>query len=120
MPRPRLRVAATEAPRVRPWQVWEINFDPQVGHEQGGRRPGIVVGSRFACDAVRGLLIVVPCTTTPRGLTYRPRVNIARPSIALVDHVKSISTDRLVRLLPVTLSDEEIGEVRFALRRMFA
>jgi mRNA interferase MazF len=114
------RTARAERPSIAPWQVWAVDFDPQVGREQAGRRPGIVVASIFACHNVNELVIVVPCTTRMRGLSYQPRVNLARRSVAQCDQVKSISTDRLVRLLPVTLSQEEISEVRFAVRRMFA
>lgn len=120
MPRRSLRVAPTEPPRVAPWQVWDVDFDPQVGREQAGRRPAIVVASTFACNVARNLVIVVPCTTTVRGLSYQPRVALPRPSVAMCEQAKSISTDRLIRLLPVTLSDEEIREIRFAVRRMFA
>jgi mRNA interferase MazF len=120
MPRRPLSPVAAERPRLAPWQVWDVDFDPQVGREQSGRRPAIVVASRFACTALRGMVIVVPCTTTLRDLPFQPRVNLARPSAALCDQVKSISTDRLINLLPATLTGDEIAEVRFALRRMFA
>lgn len=112
--------ARAERPQVAPWQVWHIDFDPQVGREQAGRRPGIVVASAFACHNVNNLVMVVPCITTLRGLSYQPRVTLGRPSVALCDQVKSISTDRLLRLLPVRLTEDEIADVRFALRRMLA
>lgn len=120
MPRRSPRGTPAERARIAPWQVWSIDFDPQVGHEQAGRRPGIVVASTFACSSITGLVIVVPCTTTLRGLPYQPRVNLTRPSAAMCDQVKSISRDRLAHLLPVTLTKEEIAEVRFAVRRMVA
>lgn len=36
--------------RVAPWQVWMVNFEPQVGREQSGNRPAVVVASRTHCD----------------------------------------------------------------------
>lgn len=120
MPTRSPRSTPAERPRLTPWQVWSIDFDPPVGHEQAGLRPGIVVGSTFACNTINGLVIVVPCTTTLRGLPYQPSVNLTRPSVALCDQVKSVSLDRLVHLLPVTLTKDEIAEVRFAVRRMLA
>lgn len=120
MPRRNLRVAAAEPPRLEPWQVWLIDFDPQVGREQSGRRPGIVVGSKLACQNINGLALVVPCTTTLRNVPYQPRVSLARPSAALCDHVKSVSTQRLVTLLPDKLSADEIAAIKYGLRRMFA
>jgi mRNA interferase MazF len=120
MSRRSLRAVPAERPRVAPWQVWDVEFDPQLGREQAGRRPAIVVGSKFACNVGRELAIVVPCTTTVRGLSYQPQISLTRPSVALCEQVKSISTDRLIRLLPITLSDDEIRQIRFAVRRMFA
>lgn len=114
----------TNTPRqrgtVNPWQVWTIDFDPQIGHEQAGHRPGIVVGSTFACRLPNGLVLVVPCSRTNRDLVHHPPVQLASPSVALCDHVKSISVQRLVRPLPYALTETERGAIRFALRRMLA
>lgn len=81
---------------VSPWQVWTVDFDRQIGHEQAGHRPGIVVGSTFACRLPSGLVLVVPCSSTNRKL------------------------QRLVRPLPYALTETERDAIRFALRRMFA
>src|SRR5690606_8766262 len=47
-----------KTPRLAPWQVWWVDFDPQVGREQAGRRPAIVVGSTLACSLPNRLAIV--------------------------------------------------------------
>lgn len=41
--------------QLRPWQVWWANFDPQVGHEQAGHRPAVVISTAFEC-ALRNLI----------------------------------------------------------------
>jgi mRNA interferase MazF len=101
-----------------PWQVWWTDFDPQVGHEQAGLRPAIVVGTALACRLPNRLVIVVPCTTTNRGLPFHPGVSLGRSSFAMCDQVKSISVDRLTKHHPARLSAEEIDAVKFALRQM--
>ncbi|MHB1527725.1 MAG: type II toxin-antitoxin system PemK/MazF family toxin, partial [Candidatus Dormibacteria bacterium] len=50
--------------------MWWTNFDPQVGREQAGLRPAIVVGTAFACQVPNQLAFVVPCTTTDRKLPF--------------------------------------------------
>lgn len=107
------------APAVlAPWQVWLIDVDPQVGREQAGRRPGIVIGSALACRLPNELVLVVPCTTAVRALAIHPPVALSKPSAAMCDQVKSISRRRLVRRLPVILDPAEIDEIKFVLRQL--
>lgn len=103
---------------LSPWQVWWTNFNPQVGREQAGLRPAIVVGTALACQLPSRLAIVVPCTTTDRGLPFHPPVELDRASFAMCDQVKSISVDRLARPHRATLTDKEIDTIQFALRQM--
>jgi mRNA interferase MazF len=106
-------------PEVEPWQVWWARFDPQVGREQAGRRPAVVVGTSFACRLPNELVFVVPCSTMDRGLPFHPRIaSLDQPTFALCDQVKSISRERLIRLHRRSLSEDEIDRVRFVLRQM--
>ncbi len=107
------------APRPRPWQLWWTDFDPQVGHEQAGLRPAVVVGTQLACELPNGLVVLAPCSTTDRGLPFHPALQgLDRPTFVLCDQVKSVSVRRLVRPHPGSLRDGEIAAVRFALRQM--
>lgn len=105
------------ARQLRPWQVWWADFDPQVGHEQAGHRPAVVISTAFECALPNGLTMVVPCTTTDRGLPYQPQLaSLNQPTFAMCDHVKSISQDRLRRPHRAQLSPDEIETIKFALR----
>jgi mRNA interferase MazF len=109
----------TASPRVAPWQVWWVDFDPQLGREQAGRRPAIVVGSSFACGLPNRLAIVVPMTTRDRGLPFHPAVQLGDTTgYAMADQVKSISTERLRKRHPAELAPADVAAVKFALRRM--
>jgi mRNA interferase MazF len=105
---------------VAPWQVWWVDFDPQVGHEQAGRRPAIVVGTALACSLPNGLALLVPCTSTDRGLPIQPPVVLAgRPGFAQCDQVRALSTDRLVsRHAAGTITKPERQAIAFALRSL--
>lgn len=106
-------------PIITPWSVWWMDFDPRAGREQAGRRPAIVVGSRFACALPNGLVLVVPCTGTDRGLPFQPRVTLdGRAGFAMCDQVKALSRGRIVNQHRGVLTEAEIDRIKFVLRRL--
>ncbi len=48
--------------------IW-LNFTPQSGHEQAGRRPAVVLSPRLY-NARSGLLVCVPVTTQVKGYPF--------------------------------------------------
>lgn len=107
---------------VAPWHVWWVEFDPQVGHEQAGRRPAVVVGTALACSIPNGLALLVPCTSTNRDLPWQPEITLAaRKCYAMCDQVKALSTERLVdRHKAGTITKPEREAIAFALRQLIA
>lgn len=106
---------------LTPWAVLWVDFDPQVGREQAGRRPAIVVGSPQALQiGIRSqLVLVVPCTSTDRGYAWQPKINLdGKPGVAMCDQLKSVSGLRVVGAHKGVLSEIEIGAIRVVLRRM--
>jgi mRNA interferase MazF len=87
--------------QLRPWQVWWVQFDPQLGREQAGRRPAIVIGTDLACKIPNNLVIVVPCTHTDRGLPWQPPISLGDdPGVAMCDQIKALDQRRLSRAHP--------------------
>lgn len=104
---------------IAPWEVWWADFDPQVGREQAGLRPAIVVGTSFACQLPNQLAFVVPCTTTDRHLPFHPQVtSLERPMFAMCDQLKSVSRDRLLRRHSTRLLPGDVTAIKFVLRQM--
>ena len=104
---------------IAPWQVWWVDFNPQVGREEAGLRPAVVVGTALACQLPNQLAFVVPCTTTDRKLPFHPAVtSLDRPSYAMCDQLKSISRQRLMRRHSARLQRDEIDAIKFVLRQM--
>lgn len=68
--------------------VW-VHFDPQVGREQAGHRPAVVL-TPASYNAKSGLLLCVPLTTRIKAYPFEVPIAGERPSVALVDHVKSL------------------------------
>jgi mRNA interferase MazF len=83
---------------IQTWQVWWVQLNPQLGREQAGRRPAIVVGTELACRIPNNLVIVVPCTHTDRGLPWQPHITLGmNPGVAMCDHVKAVDKRRFYK-----------------------
>jgi mRNA interferase MazF len=69
--------------------VW-FDFDPQAGHEQGGRRPAIVLSPK-AYNQLIGLALVCPVTSREKGYPFEVKLSAGLPvsGVALADHVKN-------------------------------
>ena len=69
--------------------VW-LNFTPQSGHEQAGRRPAVVLSPK-AYNQRSGLLVCVPITSQIKGYPFEVVLSQSGASgAALADQVKSL------------------------------
>lgn len=69
--------------------VW-MNFTPQSGHEQAGRRPAVVLSPK-AYNSRAGLLVCVPVTNQIKGYPFEVVLSGAGATgAALSDQVKSL------------------------------
>ena len=68
-----------------------INFDPQTGTEQAGRRPALVLSPSAYNDKV-GLAIVCPITGQAKGYPFEVDIPLGSAvyGVILADHVKSL------------------------------
>jgi mRNA interferase MazF len=68
-----------------------LNFDPQSGHEQKGRRPALVV-SNTLFNQRTGLAIVCPLTNTDRRFPFHVAIpaDAGMTGFVMVEQVKSI------------------------------
>ncbi len=67
-----------------------VNFNPQSGHEQQGRRPALVI-SNNAFNQKMGLAIVCPITNTDRKIPFHIQVQSNKLSgFIMTEQVKSI------------------------------
>jgi mRNA interferase MazF len=89
--------------------VW-FDFDPQAGHEQGGRRPAVVLSPK-AYNQLIGLALVCPVTSREKGYPFEVKLPAGLPvaGVVLADHVKSQDwharrAERIGKLDETTLS----------------
>lgn len=109
-------------PRVG--DVWDVDFGPQVGREQAGIRPGLVISIDQFNRIRNDLCIVAPITGTDRGLEYHVRVappegGLTKPSIIMCEQEKSQSSQRFLRRRG-TVADETLRQVQRIVVRLFA
>lgn len=70
--------------------IW-LSFSPQVGREQAGRRPALVLSPRRYNERV-GLLIACPMTSQVKGYPFEVRLDgmAGLSGAILVDHLRSL------------------------------
>ncbi len=90
--------------RPRRGEVWIVDLDPTLGHEQAGRRPGLVISVDAFNQSAAELAVVLPLTSRDKGI--RSHVPVAAGeaglkvlSFAKCEDVRSLSTRRLARRL---------------------
>lgn len=80
--------------------VW-IDFDPSLGHEQTGRRPGLILSSQKYHQKV-GLAIVCPITSKAKGYPFEVPIpdGFKIKGVILSDQLKCIDlAERNVALI---------------------
>ena len=69
--------------------VW-ITLDPTQGHEQKGRRPGLVISPKIYNQKV-GLALVCPISSKVKGYVFEVPIKLKNlESVVLSDQVRSI------------------------------
>ena len=99
-------------------EIWLVDLNPTRGHEQGGRRPGLVVSVDLFNQGPAGLVIVLPITTKEKGIPLHveikaPEGGLTKRSFIKCEDIRSVSRERLVqRLGQVTRSTLDAVEDR--------
>jgi mRNA interferase MazF len=96
--------------------VW-IRFDPQVGREQAGHRPAVVL-TPAAYNGRSGLLLGVPLTTRPKGYPFEVPIAGLRSGVALVDHMKSLDWKMRGATAKGRVTDKELEAIRALAKKL--
>lgn len=89
-------------PDPRLGEIWDVNFDPHTGREQGGIRPALVISNDRFNGVPNGLYFVAPVTGTDRNIRYHIRVapgegGLTKPSVIMCDQARAQSEQRFLR-----------------------
>ena len=91
--------------------MW-LDFEPQSGHEQKGRRPALVL-SPAAYNKRAGLMVCCPMTTQIKGYPFEVLVESTegQRSVVLSDQVKSLDWQTRHAARKGRASEDELAEV---------
>ncbi len=96
--------------------VW-INFNPQAGHEQAGRRPAIVLSPDKYNEKV-GLCLLCPITNQIKGYPFEVLIpkDLGVSGVVLADQAKSLDwkmrNAEFIAKLPETVVDEVLKKLK--------
>ena len=119
--RPQRLRSATSSSAGQPYcpQKFDIvflDFDPQAGREQAGRRPGFVLSDE-RYNRIARLCLICPITSQIKGYPFEVTLpaGLATTGAVLCDRIKSLSWDQrrcdFVEKCP-TIAPEVLGRVR--------
>src|SRR5436853_619060 len=89
--------------------VW-IDFDPQAGHEQAGRRPAVVL-SPASYNRRSGLALICPITSQSKGYPFEVVIpsDLRVTGVVLSDQARSVDwrarNSSLATKLPAAVTD---------------
>jgi mRNA interferase MazF len=101
-------------------EIWLVDFGDPVGREQAGKRPAVVVSADPLNESSAGVVVVIPTTTTYRGLPKHVEIDpessgLDQIGYAKCEDIKSISEQRLIARLGA-VEDEVVDRIARVLR----
>lgn len=96
--------------------IW-INFNPQAGHEQSGRRPAIVL-SPHSYNGKVGLCLLCPITNKAKGYPFEVAIpaDLAVTGVVLSDQAKSLDwrvrNAEFIAQLPESIINEVLKKLK--------
>lgn len=99
--------------------VW-LDFNPQAGHEQAGRRPALVL-SPASYNGKLGLAIVCPITSRVKGYPFEVPIpmGLAVSGVVLADQVKNADWQARNAQWLCSLPAATVAEVLRQLAKLF-
>jgi len=90
--------------------IW-LNFSPQIGHEQQGKRPAVVISPQ-AYNQKTALALLCPITTKEKGYPFEVRINNGKINgVVLSDQIKSLDWKQRGAEFIVKLRVSEMNEI---------
>jgi mRNA interferase MazF len=100
--------------RILRGEIYWADLDPTLGHEQGGRRPVVVLSEQVFNDR-SGTVIAVAITSKEPSASFPLTTEIVgselpKRSWAKIGQIRTISTKRLGNRIG-SVTDEELGTI---------
>ena len=83
-------------------QIWLIDLEPVVGHEQGRKRPALIISNDGYNYGPADLVTVLPITSRDKRIELHFRVEppeggLGDVSYIMCDQMRTVSKDRLIK-----------------------
>jgi mRNA interferase MazF len=83
-------------------EIWRVDLDPVLGHEQGGARPALIISNDIFNSSAAGLVVIVPATSKSRPIRSFLRIDppeggLKQTSFLICDQIRTISKGRLTK-----------------------
>lgn len=101
-------------------EIWQVDLGNPIGHEQGEKRPALVISNDMLNHGPSELVIVVPITGTIRQIPVHVKVTrgqggLTKDSSILCDQIRTLSLNRFIKPYE-NVSDEVMAAVEDRLR----
>ena len=97
--------------------IYLVNLDPIIGHEQGGKkRPALILSNEDFNKCGLGMVCIVPCTTKFKGISTQVEVQLKEKSYLKCEDTRFISQKRLVRKLDQSVDQETLDNIELMLK----
>jgi len=90
--------------QIKRGEIWLANLNPTIGREQTGMRPVLIVSSDYFNQGFAELVYAIPITSKNKKIRSHievlpPEGGLSMPSYIMCEAMRSISKQRLVKLL---------------------
>ena len=101
---------------VKQGDIIKLDFNPQLGHEQAGYRPAVIISNNFF-NTHSNLTIVCPITNTARAYPLHIPLDsrTATTGVVMCDQLKTVDlshrTHRFTEKLPIDILNQVLEAV---------
>jgi mRNA interferase MazF len=99
-------------------EIWLVDFGEPIGREQSGRRPAVVISADALNEGPAGVIVVVPCTTTRRGLPSHVEIDSGDSGLDVVSYAKCEDLKSVSEQRPITRLGQVGPHVIFEISRV--
>ena len=82
--------------------IWLVNLNPAMGHEQAGKRPALVISVDDFNHGPAELVVVLPITSIRKGIPFHIEISpdisgLSKTSYIKCEDIRSVSKERLIK-----------------------
>ena len=82
--------------------IWLVDLNPGIGHEQKGKRPALIISDDFFNETRAGMVIVLPITSKDKGISLHvpltpEKTRLDVKSYVKTEDIRAISKERLYK-----------------------